>query len=59
MQTHQTVDSKSINLGGWAQEVQHLPSKCKALSANPRPFLKKKKKKKDEFYYREMASQSA
>jgi hypothetical protein len=58
MQTHQTVDSKSINLGGWAQEVQHLPSKCKALSANPRPFLKKKKKK-DEFYYREMASQSA
>jgi hypothetical protein len=33
-----------------AKEIEHLPSKCKALSSNPVP-LKKKKKKNPIFAY--------
>jgi hypothetical protein len=37
---------KKIRAGGMSQVVEHLPSKCKALSSNPQYYKRRKKKKK-------------
>jgi hypothetical protein len=40
--------TRAKRAGGVAQVVEPLPSKCKALSSNPKTKKKKKKKKKEK-----------
>jgi hypothetical protein len=45
---------QKTRVGGVAQVVKHLPSKCGALSSNPNTATKKEKKKKKKIIDRYM-----
>jgi hypothetical protein len=47
MESQIRVKSGNLGAGGVIQVVEHLPSKCEALSSNPSTKKKRKERKKD------------